>query len=310
MNNKFSLFILFILLLGLISVWTVLIPKETVSEKISKTLVEQKKKADMFMKGVTFAEIVDGVKYWEIKSITSQINKTTGVAVLSDIKGSFFKNGIPSVKFVSPTVKWDMNRKEIRIESPLGYDNKFKFETPYLDWSLSSKKLFTDQDVVFEGDGMTVKGKGLSADAGLETMVLKGGPKADISQDGETMEIEARTFEVNGQTGSILASGEAKAERGDLSIRAESLFYDKEKNKASAAGSVRISYKDIRASSDHAVYDVKNNAIFLSGSAKATREDNELTGDKLIIDIKNNKIMIRGRTKVIVDESLLTKEAK
>jgi len=310
MTNKPYILIVMLALLAVIFAWAVFIPKESVTEKINKTLQEQKNKSDMFMKGVTFSEIVNGVKYWEIRSVTSEVNNSTGIADLNQINGAFFKNGKPSVKFISPKVQWDMNKKSIRIETPLGFDKKYKFETSYLDWSLSTKKMFTDRDVVFEGDNLIVTARGLSSDAGLETMVLKGGPKARIRQDGEVLEIGARVFEINGGTGSILASGEAKAVRGDLFIRSESLFYDKGKNNASAIKSVRVIYKDIRAWSDFAVYDIVKNTVLLSGSARAVRGEDELTGDRLIIDLKNNKIMIKGRTKVVVDEDNLTREAR
>lgn len=310
MSNKPYIFMIMLALLAGIFAWAVFIPKESVTEKINKTLEQQKKKADMFMKGVTFSEIVDGIKYWEIKSITSEINKNSGVATLNEINGTFFKDGKPSMKFVSPRVIWDMNRKEIKIETPLGYDNVFKFETPYLNWSLSTKKLSTDREVVFEGNNAVINGTGLLADAGLETMILKGEPRAKIRQEDEVLEIGAKIFEVNGKTGSILASGEAKASRGDLFMRSQTLFYNKQKSEASAAGSVRITFKDIRARSDRADYDIKKDLIVLQGSARAIRLDNELTGDKLIIDLKNNKIMIKGRTKVVVDEETATKEVE
>ncbi len=93
--------------------WAVFSPKDDVTAKISKTLKDQKQRADLFLKGVTFSETAEGLKYWEIKALTSKMNNDTGIADLIDVTGTFYRKDKPALNFVSPKVVWDMKNKTI-----------------------------------------------------------------------------------------------------------------------------------------------------------------------------------------------------
>ena len=288
--------------------WALFVPKESVSQKVTKKIEEQKKKADFFMKGVTFSEIVNGVKYWEIKSLTSEINKDTGKAILNDVKGTFFKEGKESFRFISPRVFWGMNIKEIRIDSPLGFDKRYRFETKDLNWSVASNRISTSSEVVFEGRNISIRAKGLTGDTGLEKMSLAGRPHAQIQTGKETMHIEADSFELDGNSNTVAAAGKAFARRGGLFLTSGSMVFDNRQNILRAGGGVKVSFRDIKAEADEASYDAKKDVVVLSGSASGERGDSRLRGARLKIDIKNNKISIEGKSRVVIEDELLTPE--
>lgn len=302
--------IIVVLIVTSMFMWALFAPKENISGKISKKLSEQKQKADLFMRGVTFSEIVGGVKYWEIKSISSEINKNKDTALLTETKGAFFKKGIATFHILSPKVFWNMRNKEIFIESALGYSRNFKFETKNLNWSLASKKLKTDDDVVIDMSGSIIKAKGLSADVALEKVDLKGRPHAEIQsgiKDG-IINMDADVFEIDGIKNIIKASGFLKANQGELNIESGSAEFKDNEKILNIHDNVRISFRDIAAASDFASYNVRSRKIILIGGASAKRGGSNLNGDKLIIDLKDNKIGVMGRTKAFIEEEVITKE--
>jgi len=282
--------------------WAVFIPKESLNQRVSREMEHQKRKIDLFMKGVTFSEIIDGRKYWEIKAVTSQINKDSGIALLSDINGYFFRNGKPSIKFIAPSVEWDMKKKEIVINSPKGQDNNYKFAVPDLRWSMDRKKVWTDGDVTLSSAGGSINGRGLLGDIELSKMTIMGSPKAAFASKGRKIDITADAFEIYGAAGDLSAIGNAKAMMGELLVSAESIRFFKAKEDVLAAGGVDVSFKDIKARADFARFNLKGNVVMLSGNAKASRYGSQMAGGKLKIDMRNNKILLEGKTEVFVEE--------
>lgn len=306
-NDRLTLTVLALILLGAF-VWAVFVPKTTVTEEVKKKISEQKNKSDLFMKGVTFSEVVNGIKYWEIRAITSKVNKDTQEALLNEVKGAFFSNGKQEVNFIAPRVSWDMRSKKIKMNDPVGYDNNFRFKTSDLNWSLDSNKIFTDSKILFESDDLRMNAKGFSADTAFENMTLMGAPFAEVKRNREVISINAAAFEVKGKTGVITAKGNATAKKGDLLITCDELSFNKNSNRIYFKGSVKMSLRDINASSDMAEYDVRTGLVSLSGQALAKRGDSTVSGRKLKIDTKNYKITVEGQTKIILQEEVMTKE--
>lgn len=303
-------FIFLFVIITFTFIWAIFLPKENIDKKISKKIEMQRKKSDLFMKGVIFSEIVNGIKYWEIKSVSSEINKNSGIARLNETAGTFFKKGIPSFKIIAPNVLWKMKSKEIYINLPLGFNDVFKFETKNLYWSLNSKKISSKEDILIEKQGIIINAKGFSADTALEDMVLEGRPKAQIiiKENESPLFLEADQFKMNGRAGIISAGGKSEIRRDELLIKCSDLRFLEKQKILYAEKEVQIYFKDIFAKTDKASYDINNKKILLSGHAKARRGENELKGDRLIIDLKDNKIIVEGRTKAFIEEEIVTKE--
>lgn len=309
---KFFAFIFLLFIVALTFIWAIFIPKENINQKISKKLESQKKKSDLLMKGVVFSEIVNGVKYWEIKSKSSEINKESGIAKLNETDGTFFKKGAATFKITAPNVLWKMRSKEILINSPFGYNDVFKFKTKNLYWSIASKKISGRKEIVIEKEGIIIKARGFSADTGLDDIILKGRPKAQVkvSEGEKPLFIESDQFKMDGRMGIISAVGSSYIKKDGLLIKCSILKYHEKQKKIYAIKDVQIFYKDIFAKTDSASYNINDRKIFLTGHAKAMRGKNTLKGEQLIIDLKNNKISVRGRTKAFIEEEIVTKEMR
>lgn len=290
--------------------WAIFVPKESLTGRISRELERQSSKLDLFMKGVVFSEIIEGKKYWEIKALTSQINKDTGKALLNDIQGVFFSDGKPSVRFTAPSVIWDMKERQIRIESPKGFDGSYNFSVPDLSWSLSRDSFWTDGPVVFQSAQGTIKGRGLSGSPGKAGMTIKGDPVASFSWRGKVMRLQAKSFGLDGTRGNISASGGCTASMDALSVTAEEMEYFRAKMEVSARGKVKLSYRDIKASADNALFRLGGNTVTLSGNAAASRQGSRMSAGRLKIDMKNNRIIMEERTEVFVEEEDLGTQKK
>src|SRR3989338_1608931 len=102
--------------------WALFLPKDDISQRIYRTLKEQETRADLAFKKVSFEESTEGLKFWQLEAESAVVNKSTGLATLKNTRGIFFKNGKPVLKFRSPAALWDMAKKEIYLDKPLGYD--------------------------------------------------------------------------------------------------------------------------------------------------------------------------------------------
>ena len=289
-------------------IWALFFPKTAIEEKINKALQEQKKKTDLFLKRITLAEIVDGVKYWEIRALTSEINQDTGIAVLRGVSGTFFKGDLKTIGFDAPKVFWNMSKKEIKIESPTGYDRKFKFETDALSWSLATKKILTEGNVVFTGQKITIKAKGLEADLALQKMMLKGKPQVHIEHGRGRIKILCENIEIDSVNNNIMAEEDVLATQGEMEIKADKLGYNGDKNIVFGNGNIKFKYKDISAHADEMIYYLNDSCVLLKGSVVAKKQGSQIVGRQLKIDLNNNRMTIEGGTNIVIDEDEITKE--
>ena len=311
MNSR-NTFLLLAIILLMVFVWALLSPEENLSLKVSKKIQEQKQKSDLFMKGAIFSESVGGIKFWEIKAITSFINKSTQKAEMNDIHGTFFKNGTPSLKIIAPKVFWDMKNKSIEVISPVGYEEKSRFETASLVWSLDDKKITAKEKIVFERDNVVITAGSMKADTELEKMVLQNRPVAVIRSKGLTdIDVRAKVFEVNARNGRISAAGEAVLKRGGLMIKSNEILYDAKENLLFARGGTSVYHKDITARCFAVRYNIKSEVVSLFDKVVLKRGRSELNGDRIDINIKDETISIKGRnSRAVIEEELVTFEAK
>jgi lipopolysaccharide export system protein LptA len=173
------------------------------------------------------------------------LNKDTGQAELKNVKGVFFNNNRPGFYFISPFAKWEMQKKEIYLEDPIGYDLKksnylnrvdpaFKnktiteeasvierqkegpgywFKADYLAWKLATQKVTCKSGIVLNGTDFNVRSKNLEGDLGFSEFLLTGKPSAVVSpstQKESQTTIDALEFWFINAKESIVASQEVK----------------------------------------------------------------------------------------------------
>ncbi|MFH1710137.1 MAG: LPS export ABC transporter periplasmic protein LptC [bacterium] len=282
-------------------IWA-LMPKDDFSDKISEKLNNEKQKADVVFKAATLAEVSDGIKYWELVAKTAVINKSLGVANLSVVDGLFFDKGHPTIKFLAPSAVWRINKNEIVLADPIGYDIKYEktikdelakikdparlssffhlpekigkkyegywFSAKNLDWKLSTKKLLCSGAITLTKGDIMINAEELEADVGLEKVSLTGNPSGEIFTDSKKINITADKFLVDSYQDIVTA----------------------DKN-------VIVTRNGSKLNADKAVYDQKKGAIELSGGVSLTRDNNKVYGEKMLLLLSGNKIIIQGRTK-------------
>ncbi len=333
-----------LLILTAFFIWAIFIPKGDLSRKITETLTSQRHRADLFFRGVTFAEIVSGVKYWEIKADSSDLNKTTQIASMKIVDGTFFKKGEKSLKIIAPAATWNMKNKEIYLVNPLGYDAKYErefkkkikeldleknnlsefnipnsfgltkkigywFKAKNLTWRLTTKRIVCTDGIKLTKGDITVYSERLDGDVGLERTVLTGNPKAIILEK-DKITLTATKFEVDSKSDIMYALGNVKfilesTIKGKTIITSNAAAYNQRENIIELTGNVEINHKDIRASSNLASYFMPQRKITLTGDAKAFRAGEELRGDKIHIYLEEDRIDVEGGTKIFIPKSLI-----
>jgi lipopolysaccharide transport protein LptA len=324
--------IIFLIFIASIFYWAIYAPKPDVSERIYKTLKEQEKTADLAFKDVTFEEIVAGVKYWQLKAQSAMVNKDSGIATLKTANGTFFKKGQPVLRFKSPAALWDMKKKEILLDKPLGYDIKLErtisaliktleksrfsifnlpevykkeggywFQSNNLSWKLEDQKLLCTGGIILNKGDLTGYAQQLEGDVELERILLKGNPKIVIfPNDLSPITVEASVFEVISAQDTIIARGNPKIFWQDSTVKSDTLKYLQGKKVLELTGNVSINYNDIQAWSNNASYFTETREIVLVDNAKALQGTNELSGDKIMLSLLEKKLSVIGRGKVVI----------
>lgn len=319
--------------------WALISPKTDLEETVAQKIKAEKEKSDVLFKNVTFSEISDGIKYWELNAVSSTVNKSIGVANLKTVDGLFFNNGKTALKFIAPKAAWKINDKEIYLNEPLGYDTRFEkdiqkeikklggiqkflsyfylpsekasskskgywFKAKNLDWKLATKTLNCIGSITLSKGDMTIKAKRLEADVSLEKVKLSDNPNAMlyIEKDKSEVNIKANTFLVDSKADKIYANDKVSIKSGSASIFSKNAVYDQKNKVINLTGGVNLSTKDITAWGDKAVYSTSDYTAELSGNAHAKRGGSELRGEKIIVLTKENRLIIIGRSKATIRE--------
>jgi len=312
--------------------WALFMPKPEIGQRIYDTIKQQEKEADLLFKQVIFEEVSDGRKYWQLAAETAMVNNNQGVASLQKVDGTFFKNGKAVLKFRSPAAVWDMKRKEIYLDNPIGYDVSLQgkiadlvkslrkdplsvfnlprtyqkgagywFQARNLSWKLADQQLVCTGGIVLNKGEVTGHAERLEGDVGLEKIILKGKPYIVVqSPNTFPITVEAEAFEVRSAQDAFLAHGNPRIRWEAARVEAEQAGYFQSQKKLDLSGNVKLNYNDIYASGDSAAYFTQTQLVWLQGKARAEQGDNRLTGDKIAVSLKEKKISLMGKSKVVV----------
>lgn len=306
LGSRLILFLFTAFIVGIFA-WAIFAPKEEISVRIHKTLKEQEKVADLSFKDVTFEEVLAGTRYWQLKAQSAMVNKSTGVAALKDVKGIFYKNGKAVLHFLSPAALWDMKKKEIYLDKPLGYDSSLEkniaalreksktaasvftlprlykggkgawFEARNLSWKLDDKRMLCTGGIILNKGEATGYADKLQGDVGMEKVLLEGNPRIEI----------------------------ASSQSGPITVESDVLEIITPQDLIKFIRNVRINYKDSQVQSDNASYTTRTEKIQLEGNARAQQGENTLTGKQLTVGVKDGRISVTGKGKVVISEEKL-----
>ncbi len=311
--------------------WALFVPKEDISRRIYQTIKEQESRADLAFKKVTFEESTGGEKFWQLQADSAVVNKSTGIATLRTTEGLFYKNGRPVMKFRSPAALWDMKKKEIFLDQPLGYDvnsekqiavllktappggSVFTFPKTYqkglgywfqaknLSWKVADQQLVCTGGIVLNKGEITGRAEKLTGDVEFKKVLLDGSPRVELAQpQGAPVTIEAAQFELDSAADRLTARGNPVITWQDARISSLSASYDQPGNKIELAGNVEIGYRDIRAWGASADYPTRKELIVLSGEARARQADSQLSSDQVMVSLKDRKISLLGKSRVVI----------
>jgi len=314
-------------------VWA-LLPKDNFSDKISDKLNKEKEKADVIFKDATLAEVYDGIKYWELVAKNAVINRSIGKADLLIVDGLFFNKGKPTIKFLAPSAVWQINKNEIFLSNPIGYDIKYEktikdelakvkdiaklrsvfhlptrigekyegywFSAKNLNWKLSTKRLICSGAISLTKGNVVINSDKLEADVGLEKVLLTGKPSGDLFTDSKKINFVADTFFVDSSQDVIIADQNVVITRNGTKITATKAVDDQKLSTIELFGDVFLTDGKVKAYAKNASYDMNNNRITLMEKAKAIRDGNAVFGDKITVLLGQNKVIIQGRSKATI----------
>ena len=314
--------------------WALFSPKQDISQVIYQTIKDQQGRADLAFKKVSFEEVSGGEKFWELQAVSAVVNKDSGVATLQETTGTFYKHGRPVLKFRSPAALWDMKKKEIFLDKPLGYDVAYErriatlqktlrdkpgslftiaenyqqglgywFQAKNLSWKVADQQLLCTGGIVLNKGEITGYADSLRGDVELKKVHLEGTPRLVIvPARSSPVTFEATSFELDRELDQFIAHGDPRVTWQEASVAAANGKYFQAEKKIELTGQVRISYRDIKATGAKANYLLANQEVILTGQARADQGDNHLSSDQVMVSLKDQKISLLGRSKVIINE--------
>jgi lipopolysaccharide export system protein LptA len=339
MNRAWQIILaaLLIAFIGWLFYWAMFSPKPDLSQLIYTSMMEQAKQADLTFKKVSFEEVSNGEKFWQLQAATAMVNKNTGLATLQNTTGTFYKKGKPVLRFRSPAALWEMKKQEIYLDKPLGYDAAYErqaaalardlkanplslftlpaeyrhglgywFQAKNLSWKVADQLLICTGGIRLNKGNVSGQAATLKGDVEFNQVILEGQPLFTISPAGTApVTIEARSFAIASAQDLLSAYGDPVITWQDARVTANSADYLQAKKLLRLSGDVRVRYKDIEASGSAADYLVEEQKVILTGAARAAQAGSNLSSDRIIVSLQEQKIALAGRSRVVVTEEEL-----
>lgn len=319
---------------GWLFYWALFAPKKDLSQLIYTTMMEQAKQADLSFKQVSFEENSNGEKFWQLQAVSAMVNKNTGLATLQNTRGTFYKKGKAVLKFRSPAALWEMNKQEIYLDKPLGYDAAYEkqvlalikgmqarplsvfnlpqayrqglgywFQAKNLSWKVADQLLLCSGGISLNKGEVSGQAATLKGDVEFNNVVLEGEPRFQIASPGSApVTIEAVSFEIASAADLLTARGNPVISWREARITAQAASYRQTAKILKLTGDVRVTYKDISASGAAADYLVDSQKVVLTGDARANQAGNNLSSDQIVVSLAEQKIALAGRSRVVIGE--------
>lgn len=312
-------------------IWALYLPKEDVTEKINQLISQQQEKQDVYFQGVTFQEVAGGKKYWEIKARTSSIDQDTQIATLETALGTFYEKNQPTLNFITPRAIWNMEKKEITLFDPVGFDvsmaseikdllsmekspfflklpenyqgrgRGYFFRAKSLSWKMSDQRIICPHGIwLFKGN-VSGYGERLTADVAMENVILSGHPRITVKNSPSAI-IEAREFTANNPQNTISAKAGVNLTSGAIRVYADEAKYFQSRGIIELYHNIKMKYNDMRAQGQFATYDIVQGTITLSGSARLIRGNSVVEGEKVVASLKDKKFKVEGKTRIVIPE--------
>lgn len=298
---KKLLFLLFVLSILFLFVWALFIPKTQISQIIATAINSQSERSDLAFKGVVVSEISNGIKYWEIKAKTSDLNSDNNIAILKETNGSFYENNQAELNFISPEIVWEMNKKELKMKQPFGFDSKSKnkvkkilsdsrqnifnfpskngagyyFKAKELTWKQKENKILCKGNIWFRKNNIIGNAQTLKSDIKFTHVLLGGDPNIVITKPQITT-IEAMYFEFDSPKDTIIARGDVTISSGSATAYGETGKYDLKKELVTLDGNVKLEQGESALTGEMITYSVKKDRFEISGKSKAIIGGNKL----------------------------------
>ena len=225
-----------------------------------------------------------------------------------------------------------MERKEIILQNPIGYDLKaepriaslikqaknistfilparaqnrnegFFFKARELSWKLSTEKIICVGGIYLKKGELAGMAEKLESDVGLEKVNIFGSPCVINLINLSLTSLEAKTFLVDSLNDVITASGGIKLTADGFKLTADQLEYRQREDTLFFRPMVEINYLGTRAESKVASYNIKKNEIAMTDNAKLTRGGSQLTGDRVMVSLKHKTFKVVGKTRIVIPD--------
>lgn len=149
MSKRFIISLIVVGILTAVSIWAF-----AVSSKLTTNIKQVSNDPDISDEKVNIEELVitetrEGQKFWEIYASSGIYDNTQNQAILTDIKGNFYKNNKVVLSFESPLGIYNEKSKEVKLtgEVKAATDSKIFISSKELSWIGSNNKLIANKDV-------------------------------------------------------------------------------------------------------------------------------------------------------------------
>ena len=164
--KKTRIFLISFAILAVFTIVGVFVIKYDVDKETRESSDSVTPEADMTIKNIHYVKTNLGVKEWELEASSGQYFKNRGISIFKNVRVKvFLKDGKP-MTLVGDEGKVATDSRDIKVWGNVvaSSEEGYQFYTQSLEYCSENRSIFTEDKIAFVGNGMEVRGVGITID--------------------------------------------------------------------------------------------------------------------------------------------------
>ncbi len=258
-------------------------------------VLEDSKKAIIF-KNVKYTGEKHGVVDWEMTAKIARKYIDRPLIELEDLKGIYKPKEGVIIEFTGSKGSMDTDKEAGGVENvEVFYKGEYTMKSSYMNFDFKSGLTTTDAPVDITGTKLNMRGIGLLANTGQESVKLLSDVAGIITTEKAKYRFQSDTLLYFFKLSTYVLEGRVVMRGEDLNLVCDLLHIystNDEVDRIEADGNVRVISKGTVAKSEKAVYHFKEGKIVFTQSPRVFKDNVEMKGERVIYTTNDGKLSV------------------
>jgi lipopolysaccharide transport protein LptA/LPS export ABC transporter protein LptC len=264
-------------------------------EKLPTPFLEEGKRVIVF-KDVAYSGEKKGVVDWELKARIARKSIDRPEVEMEDLSGSYKPKADLLITFSGSRGKMNTEDEKGAVEDvTITYRKEYQLVTKRIEFDFKAGITSTTAPVEIKGTSLTLRGVGMTANTGNQTVRIERDVTGFIQTDRGKYRFESDRFSYVLKESLYILDGKVVMKGEEMNLLCQKLHIKAREGqieRIDASGKVRLISKGTITKSEKAVYNFREDTVTLTERPSILRDNVEMEGERVVYNLTTGKFSI------------------